>query len=138
MILDALVAAALVLGSLLCALSGLGVLRMPDMLTRMQASAKTGTLGVALIALACALWWAPVASRESEASALELIARCAFVVVFLMLTAPVGAHVIARAAHRRATPLSPRTRVDQLRDADATRHIARQAERPPGTAPAER
>ena len=53
-------------------LAGVGVLRMPDVFTRMQASTKASTLGLGMsagrLALrnpSCRLWCAPPASRRS-------------------------------------------------------------------------
>ena len=47
-------------GALLILVAGLGILRLPDLLTRMHASSKAGTLGAICILLAVALavaWW---------------------------------------------------------------------------------
>lgn len=102
---DVAVAALLGLGGGFACLAGIGMLRMPDLMTRMHASTKAGTLGVGLIAIAAAVAYGTA----------EFAVRCALVVVFLLLTAPVGAHLIARAAHRRGVAMTPRTRIDDLR-----------------------
>lgn len=103
---DWVVAALLVLGGLFCLLGGVGIVRMPDLFTRMQAATKAGTLGAGLVALAAALAFADLGAAL----------RCVLVIVFLFLTAPVGAHLIARAAHRRGVSMWGRTRIDQLRE----------------------
>lgn len=107
---DAAVALLLFLGGAFSLLAGVGLVRMPDLMTRMQAATKAGTLGVGLIAVACAvhLW------------TIEAAVRCGLIVAFLFLTAPVGAHLLARAAHRRGTPMWDRNRLDDL--ASAERH----------------
>jgi multicomponent Na+:H+ antiporter subunit G len=89
------------------AVAGIGLLRMPDFLTRMHASSKAGTLGAAMVLLAVALHFAAAA----------ITVRVVVVVVFLLLTAPIASHVIARAAYRSGVPLSDETVVDELADA---------------------
>ena len=77
----------LILGSLFTLLAALGVLRLPDTLSRMQAATKATTLGVGatMAAVALTFWdW-------------HAMMRAAAVVVLLYLTAPVGAHALARA-----------------------------------------
>ena len=94
----------LVLGGLFGLMAALGVVRMPDVLIRMHASTKAGTLG-------CGLILAAVAVHFAETS---IVARAVATIVFLMLTAPIGAHMIARAAYRMGVPLSENMVVDEL------------------------
>ena len=47
--------------------------------------------------------------------------RVALVCVFLLLTAPVASHLIARAAYRAGVPLAPETVVDELAEHDRER-----------------
>ena len=98
----ALVVAAL--GIALMAIAGLGLLRMPDLLTRMHASSKAGTLGAILVLTAVAVHFG------DGAIAVRVVVVC----VFLLMTAPIASHVIARAAYRTGVPLSPDTVVDEL------------------------
>jgi multicomponent Na+:H+ antiporter subunit G len=100
------------LGVLLMMVAGIGLLRMPDLLTRMHASSKAGTLGAALVLLAVALHFGDAA----------VTARVVVVCVFLLLTAPIASHVIARAAYRVGVPLSDETVVDEF--AETLRHPA--------------
>jgi multicomponent Na+:H+ antiporter subunit G len=90
-------------GATLALLASVGVLRMPDVLTRMQASTKASTLG-----LGCLL--AGLAIRTPEFS---LVIRAGSLGAFLLLTTAVGAHVIARAAARGGAPLWDGTVVDE-------------------------
>jgi multicomponent Na+:H+ antiporter subunit G len=97
------IAAALVLaGGFFCLVAGLGVVRLADVFERMHAATKAGTLGLALICLAVMV--------EAE-SWLEVV-EAGFVFLFMIASAPVGAHVIGRAAFRTRAPLDPRTRSD--------------------------
>lgn len=95
------------LGVALMVVAGIGLLRMPDLLTRMHASSKAGTLGAALVLMAVAIHFSDAA----------VTVRSLLVCVFLLLTAPVASHVIARAAYRTGVPLSPETVVDEFADA---------------------
>ena len=103
----AVVAAVAAFGIALMVVAGIGLLRMPDLLTRMHASSKAGTLGAALVLLAVAVHFADAA----------ITVRALVVCVFLLLTAPIASHVIARAAYRAGVPLSPETVVDELAEA---------------------
>jgi multicomponent Na+:H+ antiporter subunit G len=91
-------------------LASIGVLRMPDVFTRMQASTKASTLG-----LGCLL--AGLALRHPE---LSFVIRAASIGAFMLLTSAVAAHVIARAAALGGAPLWEGTRVDE-RPSDANR-----------------
>jgi multicomponent Na+:H+ antiporter subunit G len=103
-----LVAAGLVLvGGAFMLLAGVGVLRMPDLFTRMQAATKGATLGAGCLLLAVAVHF-----RN-----LDVSARAVLVIVFVFLTAPVAAHLIARAAYAVGVPLWEGTLRDELKDA---------------------
>ena len=97
----------LLLGGLFCAVAGLGVLRLPDVLVRMHASTKAGTLGVGLIVIGVAVHFA------TEEGGSLVVAKALLIVLFLLLTAPVGAHLIGRSAYRSETPLWEGTVVDE-------------------------
>ncbi len=99
------VAGLVVLGSSLMFLAAVGVWRMPDVYTRAQATAKAGTLGIGCLLLALALYF-------GEAG---IAARAVLVMVFLFLTAPVSAHMVARAAYVVGVPLWAGTHLDELR-----------------------
>jgi multicomponent Na+:H+ antiporter subunit G len=101
------------LGTGLILVAGLGMVRMPDLLTRMHASSKAGTLGAVLIVLAAAIALAETA----------IVMRVFLIVLFLFLTAPVAAHMIARAGYCGGVPLSDDTEVDEYRGRVAGRQI---------------
>jgi multicomponent Na+:H+ antiporter subunit G len=96
---EIIVAILVIAGGFFCFAAGLGVLRLPDLLIRMHASTKAGTLGSGLILTAVA-----IAFAEGT-----VIARAVAAIIFLLLTAPVAAHLIGRAAFRTGVPMSPRT-----------------------------
>ena len=100
---EALSGVLFVTGGTLALLAGIGVLRMPDVFTRMQASTKASTLG-----LGCLL--AGVALRNPEAA---FVVRAVSIGAFMLLTTAVSAHVIARAAARSGAPIWKGTLVDE-------------------------
>lgn len=85
--------------------AAIGVVRLPDIMMRMHATTKAGTVGLGLVFLAVALFFGHV----------DTSMRAAIAVAFIFLTAPVGAHVIGRAAYWLGTPLWKGTIVDELR-----------------------
>lgn len=95
--LQILAAAAIVFGSFFCLLAGLGILRLPDLYTRMHAAAKAGLVGAGFILLAVALVGADAA----------VAMRAIMGILFLILTTPVSAHLLARAAfHAGVQPVA--------------------------------
>lgn len=92
-------------GAIFMLLAALGVLRLPDLLTRMHATTKAATLGASLIMLAVALHFPEVA----------VVARAMGVILFIMVTAPVAAHVIGRAGYFVGSRLWDGTVKDELR-----------------------
>lgn len=92
-----------VVGATLALLAGVGVVRMPDVFTRMQASTKASTLG-----LGCLL--AALAIRHPDVS---VVMKALSIAAFMMLTTAVSAHVIARAAARSGAPLWKGTLIDE-------------------------
>lgn len=76
------------LGGVFAIIASLGVIRLPDVLTRMHASTKAGTLASSLILAAVALYFAELATTTKAVAA----------VLFLLLTAPLAGHMIGRAS----------------------------------------
>ncbi len=81
-----------------------GLYRMPDLFCRMHATSKATTLGLVLILIASFI--------HLGFSAVGLKAFLA--IFFAFLTAPVGAHLIARAAYQRGVKLHDRSIADAL------------------------
>jgi multicomponent Na+:H+ antiporter subunit G len=98
-----------VAGAAFALLAAVGLLRMPDVFTRMQASTKASTLGLGCLLLGAALQLGDFAS----------FIRVISIGAFILLTTPVAAHVIARAAYLADIPLWEGTVLDdRRRDAD--------------------
>lgn len=92
-------------GALFSLIAAIGVLRLPDLYTRLHAASKAGAIGAGLIFLALA-----VASRDGA-----VILRSLLGIVFLLLSTPVAAHLLARAAYRSGEAPTPATTVDDLK-----------------------
>lgn len=90
-------------GASLALLAGVGVLRMPDVFTRMQASTKASTLGLGCLLIGLAI-------RRPE---FAFVIRAVSIATFMLLTTAVGAHVIARAAALAGARLWQGTIVDE-------------------------
>lgn len=103
MIREIVVALLLVIGGILSLVAAVGILRFPDLFTRMHASAKTGTVGISSIALGLAVHFGNA----------TVISRGLLVIAFFLLTAPVAANMIGRSAYRAGVSLWILTRIDE-------------------------
>ena len=104
---DRLTMVLMLAGSAITFLGALGLYRMPDLYLRMQAAAKASSLGVTFLLLAVAFHF----------GRLEITTRTAAGILFVLLTSPVAAHLIARAAYRAGVEQWG-IRVDELRGAN--------------------
>jgi multicomponent Na+:H+ antiporter subunit G len=102
---DTLTAVLWLAGPAFALLAAVGVLRMPDVFTRMQASTKASTLGLGCLLMGAALQFGDVGSFIQAAS----------IGAFLLLTTSVAAHVIARASYLADVPLWDGTVLDERR-----------------------
>jgi multicomponent Na+:H+ antiporter subunit G len=93
------------LGTLLVLLAGVGILRFPDTLMRVNVATKAAGLGVATI----------LAGVAFEFATPEAAIKLTIAVFLQFATAPVAGHVIGRAAYRSGVPLWEGTYVDDLR-----------------------
>lgn len=93
-VMDWIAVGMLVGGGFFAFIAALGLVRMQDVYIRMHASTKAGTLGVGMIAAAVAM----TASGEGIIKEIAII-------LFLLFTAPIGAHLIARAAFQSRVPV---------------------------------
>lgn len=104
---EVLVGVLAVVGLVFSVSGALGVVRMPDVYTRIQCSTKSITMGAlpALLALAVgAGWYSPYGSR-------------ALLVAFLLLVVnPAASHALSRAAYKTGLPQSGRAVADEPRD----------------------
>ncbi|MCA9205392.1 MAG: monovalent cation/H(+) antiporter subunit G [Planctomycetales bacterium] len=99
-----MVASLLVAGTAFVILSAVGVIRMPDLYTRMQAATKASSLGIALIILAACLHF-----RDLGVTTQGLL-----VIAFLWITSPIAAQILCRTAYLVNVPLWESTVIDEL------------------------
>lgn len=110
---EALTIVLMFIGAVFMLLAAVGLIRMPDLFTRMQAATKGAALGAGCSLLGVAVYF----------GTLEITTRVLLIVAFIFLTAPVAAHMIARAAYVVGVPLWEGTVVDRLRE----HHISRRS-----------
>jgi len=108
---EAIVAGVLLVGAGFVLVAAVGVVRLPDVFTRMHASTKPATLGTSLLVTALAL----------HAADPGITARALLVALFFLLTAPVAAQRLGRAAHRSGVPLWEGTVSDALARSETRR-----------------
>lgn len=82
--------------------AAIGLLRLPDLYTRMHALTKAGTLGIGLILISAAVSFADV----------SVATRAVVAFLFVLFTAPVSAHMIGRAGYLGGVPLWDGTAFD--------------------------
>lgn len=93
---EALVSCLVILGATFVLLGAVGLIRLPDTLSRLHAPTKACTLGIGALLLASSVYF----SLASEGLSL----REAAVLVFLFMTAPVTAQLLAKATLHRRLP----------------------------------
>ncbi|MFC3853737.1 monovalent cation/H(+) antiporter subunit G [Salinispirillum marinum] len=103
---NAIIYILLLAGALFMLLASIGLLRFPDLPTRMHATTKAGALGTSLIMVALAVYFAEVA----------VTARVIAIIGFILLTSPVAGHVIGRAGYFVGVPLWEGTIKDRLKE----------------------
>ncbi|MEN1973713.1 MULTISPECIES: monovalent cation/H(+) antiporter subunit G [unclassified Cellulomonas] len=104
---DVVAAVCLIGGALLALAAGVGVLRFPDLLSRMHAGTKPQVLGLVLVLIGLSL------RLRSGGAVWALI----LVALFQMLTAPVAAHLVGRAGYRTGKVRRDLLVVDELTEA---------------------
>lgn len=102
---------ALVTGVSLVLLASIGLQRFDSVFARIHPATKAITLGVLTLAAGAAF------RMEQPGDVVKLM----LVGVLQLVTAPIAAHMVARAAYRAGTELSPRTQVDELAADEARR-----------------
>src|SRR5690606_27186569 len=103
---DALAGTCLISGALLSLAAGVGLLRFPDLLSRMHSATKPQVLGLLLILTGAALRL----QNTIDITTLVLVG------LFQLVTAPVSAHMIGRAVYRAGQVRRDLLVVDELAD----------------------
>ncbi|MCD5345925.1 monovalent cation/H(+) antiporter subunit G [Agromyces sp. H3Y2-19a] len=114
---DVAVGLLILVSAFLSMAAGLGILRFPDVLTRLHAATKPQVLGLAAVLLAIAL----------RAPTWGVISTVIVIMTFQLLTQPMTAHMLGRSAYR-----TDHVRRDLLIEDDLGRDIAEHDEHPAG------
>lgn len=104
--LDILTAALLLGGALMSLAAAVGLLRFPDLLSRMHAATKPQVLGLLLFLLA-------IAVQQRSWAVVPVLIVCW---IFQLLTAPVSAHMVGRAGYRTKHLRKDLLSMDELDD----------------------
>jgi len=91
-------------GSLFFLFGSIGLIRMPDLYNRMQASTKTTTLGVLSFLVGMGLM------------EIQWIIKLLIIALFVVLTAPIGASALARASYKHGIKLWKKSIVDKYKE----------------------
>lgn len=102
--LDAVAATLILLGAALALIAGIGLQRFDDVFSRMHSATKPATLGLLLVLAGAAL-------RLQDTGA---VTKLALVVVLQFATAPVGSHLVGRAAYGAGARASAAGHIDEL------------------------
>ena len=77
-------------GAFFTAVAAIGVIRLPDTYTRIHAASKSSTLGVGMTLIGVFIYFAYYLA--------EIETQLILAIIFIFISAPVGAHMIARSA----------------------------------------
>ncbi len=113
MVVELLVSAFILLGACVALIGSFGLVRLPDFYQRLHGATKVCTLGVGAVLVGSLLYF------SWHTGTLHL--RDLLVVLFLFITAPVSAYMLAKAAMHRGLPCHDRTRGEPWEQGEASR-----------------
>jgi multicomponent Na+:H+ antiporter subunit G len=97
-------AAAVLTGAVFGLLAAIGIVRLPDLYTRLHAASKAGVVGTGLILIAVAL-----ISTDGA-----VVLRAILGIIFLLLSTPIAAHLLARAAYKAGELPTVATAIEEI------------------------
>ena len=109
---DVIAGLCVLVGAFFILAAAVGMLRMPDVYTRMHAATKSGTLGSGLMLVGVAV----------DAGSSAVVLRALAALAFLLATAPIAAHLLGRAAYISGVPTWRGTAFDALKGRYDQRH----------------
>lgn len=92
------------LGTLLILIAAIGMVRMPDFYLRLSVTTKAATLGIAFILISAAVYF----------NVVSITTRVLAIIFFLLVTAPVAAHMIGRTSYFIGIRMWGKSQVDEL------------------------
>lgn len=96
----------IIIGVLFVVIGAVGLLRLPDFYIRISAITKAATVGVACIMIGVALYY----------NQMSMAFKAFAVIMFLLITSPIAAHIIGRAAYNEGVPLWKKTEINELEE----------------------
>ncbi|ASJ06945.1 monovalent cation/H(+) antiporter subunit G [Thermococcus pacificus] len=99
------------IGTFFYLLSALGLIRMPDVYNRMQTSTKSATLGSLGVMIGVGIW-----ALGEDFGSVAWLTKTIVIALFLLLTNPVSAHALIRAAYKSGIPLWEGSVMDKYRE----------------------
>jgi len=108
LVVEILVAATMLIGTFFMAITGLGLIRFPDVYCRMHAAGKAGTVGISFLILAPTIFFWGTEATVSVRGILAIVFQC--------LTTPGATYLLAHACYVTSYPHHERTELDELRD----------------------
>lgn len=102
---DFIIAVIATIAAVFILLAAIGIVKMPDTFLRISATTKASTFGVGLSMLCAAIYF------QDKAITFKIVA----IVSFLLLTAPVGAHLLSRTCYIIGIPLWDKYGTDDLK-----------------------
>jgi multicomponent Na+:H+ antiporter subunit G len=106
MIAEIVCAIFILVGVLFIFISSIGIVRLPDFYIRVSAITKAATLGVASIMIGTAIYFNDI----------TIAIKAAAVIGFLLITSPIAAHIIGRAAYKDGVELWKLTEINEYND----------------------
>lgn len=104
MIVDIIAGLLVIVGAFFAFIASVGLLRLPDIYSRMHSASKAGTVGSGMMMIALAV------TAGDSGTAIRAIAG----IVFFIMTAPIAAHLLARAAYKIGYPLWEHSVADEM------------------------
>ncbi len=95
----------IIIGTLFMIIAGVGIVRLPDLYLRMSATTKAATVGAGFTLIAVAVHFGEFG----------IVSRAIAIIIFLLATAPIAAHMIGRAAYFDGVPLWEGTAYNELK-----------------------
>lgn len=96
----------ILIGACFTLVAAIGLLRLPDLYCRMHAASKAGTLGSGVMLIALAFY----------SNDISVASRAMAGVVFFLLTAPISAHLLAKASYTVGYKLWAKSALDEMGD----------------------
>ena len=113
MIIEIFAGILVIVGAFFALVAAVGLIRLPDVYSRMHAASKAGTMGSGLMLIALAL------NADDFGTATRAIAG----VVFFLLTAPISAHLLAMASYKVGYKLWEGSVVDEMSGETASHEV---------------